>query len=394
MIRKERAILALEDGTVFRGYASGYHGETVGEVVFNTSMTGYQEIMTDPSYNGQIVCMTYPHIGNYGVSIEDMESNRPYVRGFICRESTESYSSFRAQGNLQNFMQAHKIVSISGIDTRSLVRRLRSGGVVKGVIAHRSHTHPEDAYGEFTVQEEADLVLKAQNYPDIDGRDMSPEVSTELPYVYPTMVKGKRVVLLDFGIKHTIIKCLAEVGIEPIVVPATTSPAEIMALRPHGLFLSNGPGDPSAPKYAHETAWKLLGLLPTFGICLGHQILGLAVGGTTYKMKFGHRGGNQPVKNLLTDKIEITSQNHGYAVDADSIKDKGFKITHINLNDNTLEGMAHERYPVFSVQYHPEASPGPRDSRYLFDRFIEEIHAFDGASGAPVQKAFTGRLGV
>lgn len=394
MIRKERAILALEDGTVYRGYAFGHRGETVGEVVFNTSMTGYQEIMTDPSYNGQIVCMTYPHIGNYGVAIYDMESNKPYVRGFISREFSESYSNHRAQESLERFMQDHGIVSISGIDTRALVRRLRSGGVVKGVIAHRSFTHPTDPYGEFTPEEERDLVQRARNHEDIDGRDMTPEVTTPLPYAYPTLQEGKRVVLMDFGIKHSIIKNLARVGIEPIVVPATTTPSQIMALQPHGLFLSNGPGDPAAPTYAHETAWNLLGLLPTFGICLGHQILGLAVGGKTYKMKFGHRGGNQPVKNLLTGEIEITSQNHGYAVDIDSIPGGQFIATHINLNDNTLEGMAHSRYPVFSVQYHPEASPGPHDSHYLFERFIEEINAFDGATGSPIQKALAGKLGV
>ncbi|MBC7645750.1 MAG: glutamine-hydrolyzing carbamoyl-phosphate synthase small subunit [Pseudopedobacter sp.] len=396
MIRKERALLALEDGTVYRGYAAGFGGETVGEVVFNTSMTGYQEILTDPSYHGQIVCMTYPHIGNYGVAIYDMESSRPYARGFIVRELSQSYSNYRANESFQRFMQTHKIVSISGIDTRALVRRLREGGVVKGLIAHRSHTHPSDPYGEFTLEEEQALVARANVHPDIDGRDMTPEVTCELPYAFPSLRQGmgKRVVMLDFGLKHSIVKRLAEVGIEPIVVPAHTSPADIMALKPHGLFLSNGPGDPEPVKAAQETAWKLLGMMPTFGICLGHQILGLAVGGKTFKMKFGHRGGNQPVKNLLTDKIEITSQNHGYAVDLSSIPAGQFQATHVNLNDGTLEGMAHVRYPVFSVQYHPESSPGPHDSRYLFDRFIEEIIAFEGANGAPVGKSSSGRLGV
>ena len=394
MIRKERAILALEDGTVYRGYAFGHRGETVGEVVFNTSMTGYQEIMTDPSYNGQIVCMTYPHIGNYGVAIYDMESNKPYVRGFIGREFSADYSNYRAQQSLESFMQSHGIVSIEGIDTRALVRRLREGGVVKGVVAHRSFTHPEDAYGEFSVEEERALVARALAHEDIDGRDMTPEVTTPLPYAFPTLRSGKRVVLMDFGIKHTIIERLSEVGIEPIVVPAHTTPAQVMALQPHGLFLSNGPGDPSAPKYAHRTAWELMGLLPTFGICLGHQILGLAAGGQTYKMKFGHRGGNQPVKNLLTGHVEITAQNHGYAVDLDTVPNGQFVATHVNLNDGSLEGMAHSRYPVFSVQYHPEASPGPHDSRYLFDRFVEEIDAFDGPTGGVVQKASAGKYGV
>ena len=394
MIRKERALLALEDGTVYRGYAFGHRGETVGEVVFNTSMTGYQEIMTDPSYNGQIVCMTYPHIGNYGVAIYDMESNKPYVRGFIGREFSADYSNYRAQQSLESFMQQYGIVSIQGIDTRALVRRLREGGVVKGVVAHRSFTHPEDAYGEFSVEEERALVARAVAHEDIDGRDMTPEVTTPLPYAFPTLRSGKRVVLMDFGIKHTIIERLSEVGIEPIVVPAHTTPAQVMALQPHGLFLSNGPGDPSAPKYAHRTAWELMGLLPTFGICLGHQILGLAAGGQTYKMKFGHRGGNQPVKNLLTGNVEITAQNHGYAVDLNTVPGGQFVATHINLNDGSLEGMAHSRFPVFSVQYHPEASPGPHDSRYLFDRFIEEIDAFDGPTGGVVQKASAGKLGI
>ncbi len=393
MLKRERAVLALEDGTVYRGYAFGQRGETVGEVVFNTSMTGYQEIMTDPSYNGQIVCMTYPHTGNYGITVYDMESSKPFVRGFISREFTRHYSNHRATQSLESFAKQYGVISIEGIDTRALVRRLRIGGVVKGVVAHRSYTHPEDPFGEFTQYEEALLVSRAKHHEDIDGRDMCPEVTTHLPYVYPTLEKGKRIVLVDFGIKHTIIKKLAEIGAEAIVVPASTTPAQIMALHPHGLFLSNGPGDPSAPVYAHEMAWKLLGLLPTFGICLGHQILGLAVGGKTFKMKFGHRGGNQPVKNLLTGKIEITAQNHGYAVDADSVKDH-FQITHVNLNDNSLEGMAHLRYPVFSVQYHPEASPGPHDSNYLFQRFIEEVNVFAGANGVPVAKSRTDLLGV
>jgi carbamoyl-phosphate synthase small subunit len=393
MLKRERAVLALEDGTVYRGYAFGQRGETVGEVVFNTSMTGYQEIMTDPSYNGQIVCMTYPHMGNYGITVYDMESNKPFVRGFIAREFSRGYSNHRATQGLESFAKQYGIVSIEGIDTRALVRRLRIGGVVKGVIAHRSYTHPEDPFGEFTQYEEALLVSRARHHADIDGRDMCPEVTTHLPYVWPTLEKGKRIVLVDFGIKHTIIKKLAEIGAEAIVVPASTTPAQIMALHPHGLFLSNGPGDPSAPVYAHDMAWKLLGLLPTFGICLGHQILGLAVGGKTFKMKFGHRGGNQPVKNLITGKIEITAQNHGYAVDIDSVKDH-FQITHVNLNDQSLEGMAHLRYPVFSVQYHPEASPGPHDSNYLFKRFIDEVNAFAGANGVPVGKSRTDLLGV
>lgn len=390
-IQKERAILALEDGTIYRGYAFGHRGETVGEVVFNTSMTGYQEIMTDPSYSGQIVTITYPHVGNYGVAIYDMESNQPYVRGFIAREFSECFSNHRAQQSLEDFMKQHGVVSIQGMDTRALVRRLRSGGVVRGVIAHRSFSCPDDPFGEFTREEEKACVQRACDH--YEHHDMTREVTTSLPYAFPTLQQGKRVVLMDFGIKHSIIKRLSEVGIEPIVVPAHTTAAQIMALQPHGLFLSNGPGDPATPLYAHETAWELMGLLPTFGICLGHQLLGLAAGGKTYKLKFGHRGGNHPVKNLLTGTVEITSQNHGYALDLDSVPNQVFTATHVNLNDGTLEGMMHVRYPVFSVQYHPEASPGPHDSHYLFRRFIEEIDLFEGAIGTPIQRGTLGDLG-
>lgn len=391
MIRKERAILALEDGTIYRGYAFGHRGVTVGEVVFNTSMTGYQEIMTDPSYSGQIVTMTYPHVGNYGVAVYDMESTKPHVRGFVSREFSGLHSNYRAQQSLHSFMDQYGLVSIQGIDTRALVRRLRSGGVVRGVIAHRG-AFSNDLYSDFSPEEEKELVVRAQNHHD--AHDMAAEASTVLPYSLPTLRGGKRVVLLDFGIKHTIIERLAEVGIEPIVVPAHTSPAQVMALNPQGLFLSNGPGDPETPTYAHETARVLMTQLPTFGICLGHQILGLAAGGKTFKMKFGHRGGNHPVQNLLTGTVEITSQNHGYAVDIASIPQGAFVPTHINLNDGTLEGMAHSHYPVFSVQYHPESSPGPHDSRYLFERFLSEIDAFDGVDGVGAGKAETGSLGV
>ncbi len=387
---KERAILVLEDGTAYRGYAFGHRGKMVGEVVFNTSMTGYQEILTDPSYHGQIVVMTYPHIGNYGVNVYDMESNRPWVRGFVAREFSARASNHRAQQTLEEFMQFYGVVGLEGIDTRALVRKIREGGVIKGVIAHAS------LYGDpryrFTEEDIQALAAEARAWTDIDGRDMTPEVTTPLPYAYPTLRSGKRIVVMDFGIKHTIVEQLAELGFEVIVVPGKTPPAQIMALEPHGLFVSNGPGDPSMPTYAHETLWKLMGLLPTFGICMGHQLLGLAAGGRTFKMKFGHRGANHPVKNLLTGKIEITSQNHGYAVDPDSLKD--FKPTHVNLNDGTLEGMTHVRYPVFSVQYHPEASPGPHDSRYLFRRFLEEVEAFHGATGVPVGKQRTDAFGV
>ncbi|MCA9839317.1 MAG: glutamine-hydrolyzing carbamoyl-phosphate synthase small subunit, partial [Trueperaceae bacterium] len=336
LLHKPPALLALEDGTVYYGYAFGYAGHTIGEVVFNTAMTGYQEILTDPSYNGQIVTMTYPHIGNYGVSVYDMESNKPYARGFIVREFSRVASNHRSNQDLQSFMEQHKVVGIEGIDTRALTRRLRSGGVVKGVIYH----------GKPSPELEAQLVSQAKNHADIDGRDMTPEVTTELPYARPTFKASPRVVVIDFGIKHSIVYKLEQAGAEVIVVPAQTSPAQIMALNPYGLVISNGPGDPDGPKYAHDTVWQLLGLLPTYGICLGHQLLGLAVGGKTYKLTHGHHGANTPVKNLITGEVEITSQNHNYAVDIDSIPGNQFKATHINLNDNTLEGMAHTRYPV------------------------------------------------
>ncbi len=381
MLGKPPAILALEDGTIYRGYAFGCPGRTVGEVVFNTSMTGYQEILTDPSYHGQIVTMTYPHIGNYGVSVYDMESNRPFAKGFIVREFSRTASNHRSNQDLQSFMEQHQIVGIEGIDTRALTRRLRDGGVIKGVIYH----------GDADEEEVTALVDDAREHEDIDGRDMTPEVTTPLPYARPTFKENPRVVVVDFGIKHSIVYKLELAGAEVIVVPAQTTPAQIMALNPYGLVLSNGPGDPDGPKYAHDTVWQLLGLLPTYGICLGHQLLGLAVGGQTFKLKYGHHGANTPVKNVITGAVEITSQNHNYAVSMDSLPGQQFQATHINLNDDTLEGMAHVRYPVFSVQYHPEASPGPHDAGYLFDRFIEEVNAFEGASALPAVK-FEGRV--
>ena len=378
LLNKPPAALALEDGTIYYGYAFGYHGETVGEIVFNTSMTGYQEILTDPSYHGQIVTMTYPHIGNYGVSVYDMESNKPFARGFIVREFSRMSSNHRANQDLQSFMEEHNVVGIEGIDTRALTRRLRQGGVVKGVIRH----------GELTRAEGEALVESARTHADIDGRDLTPEVTTPLPYARPTFKDNPRVVVMDFGIKHSIVYKLEQANAEVIVVPAQTTPAQIMALNPYGLVIANGPGDPGGPKYAHDTVWQMLGLLPTYGICLGHQLLGLAVGGTTYKLKHGHHGANTPVKNLVTGEVEITSQNHNYAVDIDSIPGGQFRATHINLNDGTLEGMAHTRYPVFSVQYHPEASPGPHDASYSFKRFIEEVNAFEGATALPAAKEF------
>lgn len=377
-LSKPPAVLALEDGTLYYGYAFGFHGESVGEIVFNTSMTGYQEILTDPSYFGQIVTMTYPHIGNYGVSVYDMESNRPFARGFIVREFSRAASNHRANQDLRSFMEEHRVVGIEGIDTRALTRRLRQGGVVKGIIHH----------GKLDEAGEQNLVQRARDHADIDGHDLTPEVTTPLPYARPTFKDNPRVVVMDFGIKHSIVYKLEGAGAEVIVVPAQTTPAQIMALNPYGLVIANGPGDPSGPKYAHDTVWQLLGLLPTYGICLGHQLLGLAVGGKTYKLKHGHHGANTPVKNLVTGEVEITSQNHNYAVDIGSIPNGQFRATHVNLNDGTLEGMAHTRYPVFSVQYHPEASPGPHDASYSFARFIEEVNAFEGATALPAAKEF------
>ncbi len=376
LLKKPPATLALEDGTCYYGYAFGFSGQSAGEIVFNTSMTGYQEILTDPSYHGQIVTMTYPHIGNYGISVYDMESNRPFARGFIVREFSRIASNHRSNQDLQSFMVQHRIVGIEGIDTRALTRRLRTGGVIKGVIHH----------GETSRELEAELVRQARELADIDGRDMTPEVTTPLPYARPTFQDNPRVVVIDFGIKNSIVWKLEQSNAEVIVVPAQTTPAQIMALNPSGLVLSNGPGDPDGPRYAHDTVWQLLGLLPTYGICLGHQLLALAVGGRTFKLKHGHRGANTPVKNILTGGVEMTSQNHNYAVDLDSIPGRQFKATHLNLNDGTLEGMVHERYPVFCVQYHPEASPGPHDANYTFDRFIREVNAFEGPGGLPVEQ--------
>lgn len=376
LLNKPPAVLALEDGTVYYGYAFGASGQNVGEIVFNTSMTGYQEILTDPSYHGQVVTMTYPHIGNYGVSVYDMESNRPYARGLVVREFSRVASSHRANQDLQSFMEQYGIVGIEGIDTRALTRRLRTGGVVKAVIYH----------GRTDDDLQAELVKQAREHEDIDGRDMTPEVTTPLPYARPTFQEHPRVVLVDFGIKHSIVYKLEQAGAEVIVVPAQTTPAQIMALNPYGLVLSNGPGDPAGPRYAHDTVWQMLGLLPTYGICLGHQLLGLAVGGKTHKLAFGHRGAGTPVKNVITGNVEITAQNHNYVVDIDSIPGKQFVTTHVNLNDGTLEGMAHVRYPVFSVQYHPEASPGPHDSSYMFNRFLDEVNAFKGATALPAAR--------
>ncbi len=369
---RNTALLALADGTVFEGSAFGAQGEAVGEIVFNTSLTGYQEILTDPSYKGQIVTMTYPEIGNVGVNVEDVESRQPFVEGFIVKEYWERPSNWRAQKSLAAYMHEHDIVGIQGIDTRALVRRIRDGGAQQGVIS----TRDLDAKR---------LAEKAQAAPDLVGRDLVKEVTCREPYDwsqgYWELEGGYRqqgaghapepcfsVVAYDFGVKFNILRHLVEAGCRVRVVPASTPAAEVLRLKPDGVFLSNGPGDPDAVPYAKENIAALVGKVPLFGICLGHQILGLALGGQTYKLKFGHHGGNQPVMDLATRKVEITAQNHGFCVDVDSLQERA-EVTHLNLNDRTVEGLRHTQEPLFSVQYHPESSPGPHDADYLFRRF-------------------------
>lgn len=353
------ARLVLEDGTVFVGKAFGATGEQHGEVVFNTSMTGYQEILTDASYCGEIVVMTYPLIGNYGINLEDFEREHSFVRGFVVKENCEHPSNWRARVTIEKFLQEQGIVGISGIDTRALTRRLRSSGTLRGII---------------TTSEEPNevLVAKAQQAPTLSGEQVVPAVTTKEVYQVPG--PGPKVVVMDFGAKHNIVRCLSALGCDLTVVPATATAEEILALNPEGIMLSNGPGDPKNVPYAIATVRELIGKKPIFGICLGHQILGLAFGGETYKLKFGHRGANHPVKDLLTNRVHITSQNHGYAIDEKSLQGLGLRVSHRNLNDETVEGIIHESLPVFSVQYHPEASPGPNDSRYLFDKFLDLIN--------------------
>jgi carbamoyl-phosphate synthase small subunit len=362
------AKLALEDGTVYTGRGFGARGEAVGEVVFNTSMTGYQEVLTDPSYRGQIVTMTYPLIGNYGVNEEDTESLHPQVEGFIVRELSRQSSNFRSRGTLDAYLAGHNVVGMEGIDTRALVRRLRVGGTMTGVLSS-------------TSLDDAALVHKARTGPGMLGRDLVREVvpgkgfnwdkgftSAFAGQVLPMRPASHHVVAIDYGMKWNILRCLVQIGCRVSVVPGTAAPGEILALRPDGIFLSNGPGDPSAVGYAVETIRQLAGKKPMFGICLGHQLLGLALGAKTFKLRFGHRGANQPVLNQRTQRVEITTQNHGFAIDADKLP-ADLEPTHINLNDRTLEGMRHRRWPIFSVQYHPEASAGPHDSSYLFEEF-------------------------
>jgi len=355
---KKPAILLLENGHHFKGISLGAIGTSGGEVCFNTSMTGYQEILTDPSYCGQIITMTTPHIGNYGVNPEDIESDQIHARGFIVREASPIHSNYRANQGLDDYLSQAGIVGIQGIDTRSLTRIIRDDGAMNAIISS------DDL-------DLASLKNKLKSIPAMTGQDLVKEVSCQKSWTWPSQssTHAYRVVALDLGIKYNIIRQLAENDCEVIIVPATSSAQEILDLKPDGIFLSNGPGDPEPVDYAIKTVKSLLGKKPIFGICLGHQILSLALGASTYKLKFGHRGANHPVKNQLNGKVEITSQNHGFAVEPSSLPDH-LEITHVNLNDGTLEGVRCKSIPAFSVQYHPEASPGPHDSRYLFKEFI------------------------
>jgi len=349
------AKLILENGIIFSGISFGAEGETIGEVCFNTGMTGYQEILTDPSYCGQLVTMTYPHIGNYGVNEEDIESNKIHAAGFIVREENVVPSNFRSTQSLGEYLHTQKIVGIQKIDTRMLTRILRDDGAMNGIIS--------------TVDLDDDSLLqKVKSAPSMDGLDLAKVVTCDNSYKW-NMGKHK-VAAIDFGIKHNILRLLESHGCEVTVFPASTSSSEILNINPDGIFLSNGPGDPAAVSYAIKTVKELLGKKPLFGICLGHQILALALGAKTYKLKFGHRGCNHPVKNIISGKVEITSQNHGFAVDIDSLSEN-MEITHMSLNDQTVEGLKSTKVSAFSVQYHPESSPGPHDSRYLFQYFID-----------------------
>jgi carbamoyl-phosphate synthase small subunit len=380
-MEKRKALLVLEDGLVFEGHGFGASGETVGEVVFHTGMTGYQEILTDPSYHGQLVAMTYPHIGNTGVNPEDVESWQPQVAGFIAKEVCRQPSSWRQTSGLPEYLQRHGIIGIEGIDTRALTRHLRDHGAKMGIISTES-------------EEVETLLAKVRSHPNLIGRDLVQFVTCGEPYPWneplpdrwyasyrlPTLSERREqpyhVVAIDCGIKRNTLRWLVSMGCRLTVVPVTTSAEEILSLEPKGVLVSNGPGDPEPLEHVVATLRGLLGRLPLFGICLGHQLLALALGGRTYKLKFGHHGANHPVKHMDTGRVEITSQNHGFAVDPESLDDREVEITHINLNDHTVEGLRHRELPVFAVQYHPEASPGPHDSGYLFGRFIESMDRF------------------
>jgi len=376
-----KALLALEDGRTFPCRSFTGHGESFGEVVFNTSMTGYQEVLTDPSYRGQMVLMTYPLIGNYGVNPADVESSQIHVSAFIIREYQEMPSNFRSTASLGDYLKAQGILGVDSLDTRALTRHLRTAGAMRGMIS--------------TLDlDPASLVARVRRTPKMEGQDLASTVTTDQAYFWeqeervfvPTDTSldaslwrnrpGRlRVAALDFGIKYNILRCLEQAGCDVLVVPGATSADQIRALAPDGVFLSNGPGDPEPVAYAVDTIRNLIGYKPMFGICLGIQLLGLALGGRTYKLKFGHHGANQPVQNLITRKVEVTSQNHGFAVDVDSLDPNAVEVTHINLNDRTVEGFRHKKYPLFAVQYHPEAAPGPNDANYLFDQFADMMKA-------------------
>jgi carbamoyl-phosphate synthase small subunit len=375
-----KALLALEDGALFWGRSFTGHCDSIGEVVFNTSMSGYQEILTDPSYCGQMVTMTYPLIGNYGINNEDIESERIHVKAFLVKEYQEFPSNWRSEKTLAEYLIDAGVPGIEGMDTRALTKHIRVDGAMKAALST-------------TDLDPNSLVEKARQCPEMVGRDLVKEVTCEGPLLWQNgkalKIKGGldefqwadnahkwRVVAMDYGVKYNILRSLENKGCSILVLPADVSSKTIEELNPHGLFLSNGPGDPAAVNYAVEAIKAQLNKRPIFGICLGHQLISLALGGRTFKLKFGHRGGNQPVKDLETGKVEVTSQNHGFCVDMDSLKGANVELSHINLNDNTLEGLVHKEIPLFSVQYHPEASPGPHDATYLFDRFIEMMQKY------------------
>jgi carbamoyl-phosphate synthase small subunit len=371
-----KALLALEDGLILWGRSFTGPGESRGEVVFNTAMTGYQEVLTDPSYKGQIVTMTYPLMGNYGINSEDLESQGVHVEGFIVKEYHPYPSNWRSQGNLADYLRSSGKLGVEGLDTRALTKRLREAGAMRGIISTMD-------------LDPVSLVRRAGELPSMEGLDLVPLVTCAGAYWWPEVPapnsapqdlaelwgqkSGRKIVLYDYGVKFNIIRSLKARGLEVLVVPATTPAAAILALNPDGIVFSNGPGDPAAVTYAVDNVRQCLGAKPVFGICLGHQLMGLALGGRTFKLKFGHHGSNQPVKNQISGRVEITSQNHGFAVDLESIPDSAVELTHVNLNDGTLEGLRHPNLAAFSVQYHPEASPGPHDANYLFEEFLEMV---------------------